>query len=165
MDGFITLIILVVVFNLLSAVMRAIKGGSAQTRSSRQPVQKPPPAFNLDAEELFPFAVKREFSEPEEQEYEAEPEREFDKEAEEELDDDQYYSDYTDYEDEPKELQEEPVTVLPQQVRPAAMPGKPEAAVTPGIRTVLTEKNSFLAAFILHEILDLPPSLRRMKRL
>ena len=155
MDGFITLIILVIVFNLLSVVMRAIKGGNTQSRS-RQPVQKLPSAF--DADQIFPFAIKREFSNPEEQESEAEPEAESTFE-------DEHFAEYDEYDRESEELQEQTVARLPEPVVHAVRTQTAEASVTPGIRIVLTEKDSFLAAFILHEVLEKPPSLRRMKRL
>ncbi len=154
MDGFITLIILVIVFNLLSVVMRAIKGGNTQSRS-RQPVEKLPPAF--DANQIFPFAVKREFGDPEEQEYETEPEAESTFE-------DEHFAEYGEYDGEPEDLQEQTVARLPEPIVHAVRTKSAEASVTPGIRTVLTEEDAFLAAFILHEILDTPPVLRRRGR-
>jgi len=47
MDGFITLIILVIVFNLFSAVMRAIKGGGAAA-GRQKPGQEIVPVRRLE---------------------------------------------------------------------------------------------------------------------
>lgn len=151
MDGFITLIILVIVFNLLSAVMRAIKGGNVQNRSRQQSVQKLPPAFGAD--QIFPFAVKGEFGDPEEQEYETEPgaDSTFENER---------FTEYDEYDGEPEDLQEQTVASLPEPVVHAVRKQTAEASVIPGIKKVLTEKDSFLAAFVLHEILDTQPFLR-----
>jgi len=157
MDGFITLIILVIVFNLISAVMRAIKGGGAAAGRQR------PEKVMLPDSQLGRFFSMAEFSGPD-----VPDQSEYNTEFEEEAVSDSTYRLY-----EPEAMLEltppqeagrtilsrpaEPRTKTPEQVN------RPAPAL--GIRKVLTEKESFLAAFVLHEILEPPPTLRRRGKL
>jgi hypothetical protein len=158
MDGFITLIILVIVFNLFSAVMRAIKGGGAAA-GRQKPGQEIVPVRRL--EKFFSTIEPDDLDDPV-------------------YDYDQYKTAIEDgvadeatgslYEPviktEVAEEQEKELVVLPE---PAGKRNKmPDQIKRPapvlGIKKVLTEKDSFLAAFVLHEILDVPPALRRRGR-
>jgi hypothetical protein len=156
MDGFITLIILVIVFNLFSAVMRAIKGGRAA--AGRQgPGQEIAPVRQLDR--FFSSFEPSDLDEPEYGEYETVNE---DGAA-----DGRTGSLYAaGVETEVTEEQEKERVVLSEPAgKRNKIPGQiKQPASVLGIKKVLTEKDSFLAAFVLHEILDVPPALRRRGR-
>jgi len=161
MDGFLTLIVLIILFNLFSAVLRAIRGrGAAAGR------QKPVKAFDPDSQ-LGQFFRAAEMNEPDDsdlREYEAEAESEYEAET---------VSDFTYrlYEPEARlELalpQETGRIVLPEPAEPRTKTTDQVCRSVPasGFIKVLTEKDSFLAAFVLHEILDKQPALRRRGRL
>ncbi len=156
MDGFITLIILVIVFNLFSAVLRAIKGGSAGAGRQR-PVRELAPASQLDR--LFSIAETNDPGDPDRSEYETGFEDEAVAEVTGSLYEPKVEPEFVEDQETERAILSEPAVTrikTPDQVnRPA--PGF-------GIRKVLTEKDSFLAAFVLHEILDVPPALRRRRR-
>lgn len=161
MDGLLTLIVLIIIFNLFSAVLRAIRGGGAAAGG-----QKPVKAFDPDSQ-LGRFLRAAEMNDPDDpdlKEYAAVAESEYEAEA---------VSDFTYrlYEPEARlELalpQEAGRTVLPEPAEPRTKTTDQVCPSVPasGIIKVLTEKDSFLAAFVLHEILDTPPALRRRRRL
>ena len=156
MDGFITLIILVIVFNLLSAVMRAIKGGSAAAGR-----QRPEKVIAPDSQ-LGRFLSLAELSDPEVPDQSAYATAIEDKAADEltgSLYEPEVESEIVKHQETARAILSEPSGIsikTPDQV------SRPAPAL--GIRKVLTEKDSFLAAFVLHEILDPPPALRRRGR-
>jgi hypothetical protein len=158
MDGFITLIILIIVFNLLSAVMRALKGGGAAAGRQKPgqeiaPVRRSEKIFNT----IEPGDLK---------------DLVYDYDQYKTAGEDGAADEVTGNLYEPviktkvAEEQEKEWVALPE---PAGKRSKmPDQIKRPapviGIKRVLTEKDSFLAAFVLHEILDLPPALRRRGR-
>lgn len=153
MDGLLTLIVLIIIFNLFSAVLRAIRGGGAAAGR-----QKPVKAFDPDSQlgQFFRAAEMNDPDDPDLREYEAEAVSDFT---------------YRLYEPEARlELalpQEAGRTVLSEPAEPRTKTTDQVCPSVPasGIIKVLTEKDSFLAAFVLHEILDTPPVLRRRGRL
>ncbi len=157
MDGFLTLIIIVIVFNLISAVLRAIKGGGAT-------VDKQMPAGAVTSERQS----SRHFSNAEI----SDPDSSFigeyitDHDAE-----DVYDITYRSHEPEATMkfslTQETSGTTRSEPAETLLITADQVSHFTPilGIKKVLTEKDSFLAAFVLREILDTPPTLRRWGRL
>lgn len=157
MDGFLTLIILVIIFNLFSAIMRAIKGGS-----SRAGKQRSAEGFSTESQISRLFSDAK-ISDPEGtlySEFMTDPEV-------------RDGSDLTSRLNAAEAItklsltQETSRTILfePAETRVKTADQDARSASAFAIKKVFTEKDSFLAAFVLHEILDSPPALRRRGRL
>lgn len=150
MEGILALIVIVIIFNLLNAIMRAIKGDKSGPRKKAAPgPEKVKPESPRD---LW-------FDEP--VYYRSTGLRDAHAEEGEEDDDSSDYEETT-VETEGVEKSEEwlepQVAASPTQEktsRPSALQGR--------LKRVLTEKDSLLTAFVFHEIIGPPRSMRRKK--
>jgi len=139
MEGIITLIIIIIAFNIFNALMKAVRGSQkvTQKRVFVDPQQLPPhEKGQLWNEDEVRFRSKK-------------------KEKGSNL-----------YDDEGNDVQEaESAGERDKWLSPE--PVNREAATRPpvsvGLQEVLTRRDPLLAAFIFHEILEPPPSLRRKR--
>lgn len=147
MESFIPLILIIIVFNLINAVMKAIRGGGKPAGKS-QPVteiRQVPPDSKIKIWADEPFL--------EDNITESEPENITD----------QNYTEYdqSGYEDEEKEADSEAVFV--QRIKPDSVKKAyyRKQGSDIDISALFSEKNALLSAFIFHEILEPPVTLRK----
>jgi hypothetical protein len=143
MENIITLIVVIIVFNLISSVLRSIRGGQAPPPKR---IQDTVPDQAAKAKTIDPW-VDEDLSgysshgvvDPGPEEY------------------NQYES---------KEDGEESKTVTTQKSRPAPVFAKKSCrppSVASGLQQVLTRKDPLVAAFIFHELFGPPAALRRKR--
>lgn len=145
MEGFITLIIVIVVFNIFNMLLRALKGDKAPARQR----------VLVTAEQFLQDNIQKE--EPhqtlqEDTSYQAKPDKDV------EL----YYTsdkEKISYLDGPGPIPG-PGSRKPPAIKPVE---KKPNTLNSNLQKVLTKKDPLLAAFIFHEILEPPPALRRKR--
>ncbi len=159
MENIGSLIFIIIVINIISAIMRAIKGGKQKSQQAVQQAAVSPPPLPRSRIKLW---VEDE-----------DPEEEYDREFE--MQDPflsaETYSAETGYQSSQYEPEAEEYVKPPRKkAKPAAPAGRPlkkDAAVEQpcpqGINDLFKDKNAFLTSYILHEILE-PPVTRRKRR-
>ncbi len=139
MEGIITLIVIIIVFNIFNALMKAVRGSqqASQKRVLHSPELVPPDetGSRWADEDIHARSVEKE------------------KTA-------YVYESEEPPADEIGDSREAGTWQAPQ---PVKKEGGGPTSVSLGLQQVLTRKGPFLNAFIFHEILEPPPSLRRKR--
>ncbi len=142
MENIVVLIIVVIAFNLIRTVMKAIRGGQSATRKA-VPVRivRSPEERHVD-----PWVHEAAY---------------FDSGFSEQADYDSDYDDEEDNEEEEEEVMDSGETEERYTVPPVERERYRSASVASGLKQALTQKNPLVAAFIFHEIFGQPLAMRR----
>ncbi|MDW7738902.1 MAG: hypothetical protein SCJ97_02435 [Bacillota bacterium] len=150
MESIITLIIIVVLFNLFNIIMRVIKGAQNQPSARKSPV------------------VEGDFTKPEGKEAWAEELRELEYRLMGKFEEDRpvieaEYIESEPIEDEEEEIVEDtPEYSKPESILPVSRTVRP-SALELNLKNVLTRKDPLVAAFIFSEILGPPHAIRKKR--
>ncbi len=159
MEGLVIFIVIIIAFNLLNAILRAVRGGKAAqpVKSSSQAAGEPSGPVGFDSEiedqprmersEYFPAARRKRLIDP------------FDFAAE---------TENTAYRDSDTVPLEEEQIVEERVPRRVASPPITAAdariqAQSAGLRQLFTDRDALLNAFIFHEIIEKPVGMRRRR--
>jgi len=145
MEGFITLIIIIVIFNIFNMVLRAIRGGKTPAKQR----------VLVTAEQFLQDNIQKEKS------YRSLQEDPF-RQAEPELEVKSYDTSYRENVQAKKEAFPPPGSTL-KTPTPLKVDDKKADRFTSNLQQVLTKKDPLLAAFVFHEILEPPPTLKRKR--
>lgn len=147
MEGFITLIIIIVVFNIFNMLLRALKGGKTPAKQRAL----------VTAEQFLQDNIsiqKEKSNQPLQGDafYQAEPDKDI------EVSDTSYIEDFP--------VKDKPIPMFESSLKvPATVKVADKSAnqFTSNLQQVLTKRDPLLAAFVFHEILEPPPALRRKR--
>ena len=150
MEGIVSLIVLIVIFNIFSAIVRAIRGGGA-ARQGRQDLPGTPAGPERPVQKIKLWIDDLE-SDDSDLVAESSP-------AGQQVYDEAYYAPLEPEPFEEEDSTEEEYIPPPPPLHPAAE--KPPVREPVRLKGMLASRESLLSAFVFHEILEPPPSLRR----
>ncbi len=143
MESIVTLIVIIVVFNLINSLFRAIRGGQPVTRKTVPAGADPPfegfedsPAVSRQDDTAYFYSAF-----PDDDEYEADNDRKANETVEE-------------ISENPGKMEAQAVTLKRETV---CRPSK----IASGLNRALTQKDPLVSAFIFQEIFRQPPAMRR----